>query len=81
MSEWQPIETAPRIRERVLLYVPTEMGGSYTVQIGQWDDDYKSDDPYPFWRYDGDETSRYSRAHPPTHWMPLPDPPKSQESA
>ena len=69
MSEWQPIETAPKDR-RVLLYVPDELGG-WQFQTGDYEDDWRNSPPRPFWRYDGDTAplGGYSRAHTPTHWL------------
>ena len=68
MSEWQPIETAPKDDTRILIY--SDDG----VDIGAFN---------IFW-YPGiwlrDQTAEYDNdAAPinnPTHWMPLPDPPK-----
>jgi hypothetical protein len=59
MSDWQPIETAPKDGTRVLIYEPnTEEGGSVLLgkyEDGQWHDlDFNRN---------------------PTHWMPLPEPP------
>lgn len=71
-QNWQPIATAPKDRERHLLFVPDEETSSYSRQIGSWCDDTQED---PFWLYEGERQELYSRAHQPTHWMPLPDPP------
>jgi hypothetical protein len=74
MSEWQPIETAPKDRlTNVLLWFPYD--GKYPEKcegfcfIGIWgypgeDDDICWIDPY-----DCDKLGD------PTHWMPLPNPP------
>ncbi len=74
MSEWQPIETAPRDGSDVLVF-----GGTYSseciscefygvafnaVAIAWWDERSKT------WN-GGDLVT-----HNPTHWMPLPEPPK-----
>ena len=64
MTEWQPIETAPKDGTRVLAWEYPY----YTVVF--WDDD--EEEPYtPCWKisYGGDIMD-------PTHWMPLPEPPK-----
>lgn len=63
MSKWQPIETCPKAGERVLFLAP-ESDTMSRVHIGwfnKWDE--------PCWQ---------GLAHNPipTHWMPLPDPPK-----
>ncbi|NRA59196.1 MAG: DUF551 domain-containing protein [Phycisphaerales bacterium] len=63
MSEWQPIETAPRDGTMLVLWLPHEGG------IG-WGSSGTPDDPWwgaPFGCYD-----EYMN---PSHWMPLPDPP------
>lgn len=69
MSEWQPIETAPKEGRMVLAkYVghhdhPTTL---WWLTLGQWS-----------WKYgnwnDGIEPCGLAD---PTHWMPLPEPPK-----
>lgn len=77
---WLPIASAPRDR-RLLLRVPFEAGTSHEVQIGQYDDDYRGASPRPFWRYECEGSAFslavYSRAHSPSHWMPLPDTPRA----
>ena len=64
MSEWQPIETAPR-------------GGSDNAFLG-WDG-IIVDKAWEGWTEEDDKPV-YVRADwvswEPTHWMPLPDPPK-----
>lgn len=70
MSEWQPIDSAPKDETRVLLFNRDEADftsrsrwdvrtGGFYEQLGGW-------------IYDGENPS-YSRAHAPTHWMPLPE--------
>lgn len=63
MSEWLPIETAPKVKDNWIMLYPK---GGYAPIIcfwnsGGWDDgDFNSgmrDDSF-------------------THWMPLPEPPK-----
>lgn len=79
MSEWQPIETAPKDGTFVLL-----CGGT---------GDYSSDRGWPFppvvvaqwvnlplhkhWRYASYDSGYYGEVENPTHWMPLPEPPRS----
>ena len=73
MSEWQPIETAPK--DRFILVAP----GIYTgllCGIAIWDDDDYEKNPRPFWRRLEGPNARYSRSRQPTHWMSLPEPPK-----
>ena len=74
MSEWQPIETAPKDGTHILAYrLPVGIrftNNTNPPTVVHWFDD--SDEP-------GFYTSVNERApeHPfnPTHWMPLPDPP------
>jgi hypothetical protein len=66
MSEWQPIETAPRDGAVVLLADfnrPT-----WKVYSALWDTTWRK----PSWRTI-DNRGLYDKA---THWMPLPTPPK-----
>jgi hypothetical protein len=73
MSEWQPIETAPKDGTRILLgyyYFQDEGGGSQLVAFWHqthrmWCSTYQlfvDDSPFA-----------------PTHWMPLPPPPKEPQ--
>lgn len=84
MSEWQPIETAPKTGRTLLLGYPNKLGNWRTVR-GQWmSEDYiaeyweEPDDVEPGWF----ETSEEAEDVPncwridPTHWMPLPPPPE-----
>lgn len=75
MSEWQPIETAPKDRY-ILLFRPTAPNWQRVAE-GKWDAQEHNKKPRPYWSCpwritfnDGD------RLHEPTHWMPLPSPPK-----
>ena len=76
MSEWQPIETAPRDGTVILLaWSRRNERFNTAVRPGFWDKDRKnfpwvaviegcSYAAFDAWREDG-----------PTHWHPLPDPP------
>lgn len=63
MADWQPIETAPRDGARILVW-PTRAFGQLFIEIGLRDFDgaWFTDDASPI-------------DPPPTHWMPLPEPP------
>jgi hypothetical protein len=71
--EWKPIETAPKDGTAVLLYFSNS---PHQIWIGAWV--RHSDPSYPFvWR---DPTGsilvrEWKDDVPPTHWMPLPEPP------
>jgi hypothetical protein len=68
---WQPIETAPRDgKENVLLF------DGKTVSAGGWTTDLDAGAEYEgqlgmfgWWWIEGGDCA-------PTHWMPLPEPPK-----
>jgi len=72
MSDWQPIETAPKHID-VLLLCPHR-----GVVRGRWQDDAYAQKPRPYWTNDRERIwgIRQTRDDQPTHWMPLPDPPK-----
>lgn len=63
MSEWQPIETAPKNGQRILLwglqYVMPVTGSQYFEVNG--------------WRI---QPGMNALKNQPTHWMPLPRPPE-----
>lgn len=67
--KWQPIETAPKDFSEILLFYPgTEVYDEKTL-IGFFDLDFEKWHPY------GQHWDGYTRDA--THWMPLPEPPKS----
>lgn len=75
MSEWMPIETAPK-DVIILLYRPSAIGWGM-VTLGKYNYDLYAKKPRPFWEgwlKIGDVTQW--REWQPTHWMPLPEPPK-----
>lgn len=76
MGEWQPIETAPKDGSKVL--TARGDGDKCRAVISWWNEDKYAKDPRPYWecheqRYLG---VWWARTNPPTHWMPLPPPPK-----
>jgi hypothetical protein len=89
--EWMPIETAPKDKEIILGCLPDEDGIGEHVSQGYWiaAEEDQVDQPghdagfvdcnFCYWqpsRSFGAERSRYSGRQP-THWMPLPPPPKA----
>ena len=86
---WQPIETAPKDGTRVLLYRHVLFVDGRWIdsqQIGYWDDpDIEDPDEAlfsdkAFWCLDDLRTGLpilLSESDAPTHWMPLPDRPRS----
>lgn len=76
---WQPIETAPRDRTRVLVAVPSQHAGQPMI-VGEayFDPDHEGGT----WWWSGTGSKDYFtssihevNAGPPTHWIPLPAPP------
>lgn len=80
MSEWQPIETAPKDGTTLLLAINRE------VVVSQWDAEPFCSHDNPYWldmsgccptyecfrTYDEEE---FPEGEVITHWMPLPEPP------
>ena len=68
MSEWQPIETAPKDR-RILLSIDCSVG----FCGGNWDEDKYRKKPRPYWRADVENWMGilWMRDHQPTHWMDI----------
>jgi hypothetical protein len=72
MSEWQPIETAPKDGTMVLLLEHRRAYSSSTIDFGCFEFIEISDtDGHRIY----DWTSNDGRIEEPTHWMPLPTPP------
>lgn len=74
MSEWRPIETAPKDDKSILAFIPLptmSLPENYRVLCLLWDDGGYT--TQPGWRTDTPHFMRFE----PTHWMPLPDPPVS----
>ena len=72
MSEWQPIETAPKDARRILI------SDQFGIYIAQWAQDAELGQAKtgPGWQIFSCEDCWYSYvATNPTHWMPLPEPP------
>lgn len=74
MSEWQPIETAPKDETEILVY------GEETRTIAGWGMIYSpyGDARRKGWRCEAtpDIEGHASDGIEPTHWMPLPAPPR-----
>jgi len=69
-DEWRPIETAPKTGEKILVYRPVH-DGYYIPMTGE---DYWGStmfDPEGCWM-------RSRQDCQPSHWMPLPKPPKGE---
>lgn len=71
MSEWQPIETAPKDGTRILGYGMVAFETKPSMATVRWADTYDE------WNCDPNECSEYSPEKCElTHWMPLPEPPQ-----
>jgi hypothetical protein len=74
-SAWQPIETAPKERVGPHLYEnhgPTILlgfAGTNAIKTGRWE--WHQNGRTGNWKCEGRVTFQK-----PTHWMPLPEPPK-----
>lgn len=72
MTDWRPIDSAPRDGNEILLWDPDRAVDS-RMQIGLWNDIWET----PGWQ-SCMENEALTR---PTHWMPLPDPPGAAMAA
>lgn len=77
MSEWQPIDSAPKILNKdgcsdpILLWVPADTLEPHRINIGYWWELFDA-----WCRINPNEGDTKFWAQP-THWMPLPEPPKT----
>lgn len=74
MSEWQPIETAPKDGTSFIAYTAEE-----GVDFFHWQDLSPSDAPVG-WRDSFINVYREGDPRGPTHWMPLPPPPSKPDT-
>ena len=75
MSEWQPIETAPKDGTRIWLATESVM-----KRVGRWHDGEAFERHGTIgggWRR-ADDSQKESLFFVPTHWMPLPELPKME---
>lgn len=74
MSEWQPIETAPKDGTKMILADLSDGGPvPSNIGVGAWEFVESNDwDEKPVW----DWAAYAGTTEDPTHWMPLPDPPE-----
>jgi hypothetical protein len=71
MSEWQPISTAPKDGQTIVLF------GEGLVTVGGWVSAAdQGAEPSEEYSIAADWWSLDLRNNAPTHWMPLPDPPQ-----
>ncbi len=69
---WQPIETAPK-HWKILAYEPPTIENGIEIVSGDFYTAWREGDD---WIYAVGETIDDYKICEPTHWMPLPEPPK-----
>ena len=78
MSEWQPIETAPKDGTPFFGWEEPQRGNQWPVVImwSEYDDEGKDEiGEEGFWLYCEELLADVAGEAEPTHWMPLPNPP------
>lgn len=75
MSNWQPIDTAPRDGTRILIWRPSIGRIDGRAEEGWWETQKYHNRPRPYWESTGWHGIGFKRNWPPTHWMPLPEEP------
>ncbi len=75
---WRSIETAPKDGTRILLFYPVFKHQVQFSIAGHWSEDICASRPKPYWSPDGAALYGMAtvRVSKPTHWCPLPKPPK-----
>lgn len=74
MSEWQKIKTALKNGDVVFLLGPNREENSWWATSGRWE-------KHPWWPRYGWWTERGDSVRcSPTHWMPVPAPPKPKQT-
>ncbi len=83
MTDWQPIETAPKDGTVILIFrdgVHYIREGSRTVHPARWMGEL--DPAYPWQVLCADYGADYlPAARSITHWMPMPEPPKEEDNS
>ena len=74
MSDWKPIETAPKDGTIIIAYSPHDG----RVRTMQFDSHEYRKRPQPHWRATNNFGIMWDMERQPTHWMPLPEPPKTE---
>lgn len=74
MTEWQPIETAPR--DGTLIIIAYKVFGRYRVYPASYGVGGFVDSDFAWGILDHDGSTNAVKTGEPTHWMPLPEPPE-----
>lgn len=69
MADWKPIDTAPRDGTAILVFVPSKFDAGSVLPAAWADDDEE-------WQTVGCVYPDESYDVHPTHWMPIPAPPR-----
>lgn len=75
MTEWQPIETAPKDGTLILVAYPNYRGASVTA--ARYGIGHATEDGYEWGFFDDDGEANAIKTAAPTNWMPLPQPPET----
>lgn len=87
MSEWQPIETAPRDGSHILIHTRNHGAVEAWFSPGEWSDNYECGREYngpvwvcgdDAWQVEIEEVPEGFHDSEATHWRPLPAPPRSE---
>lgn len=77
---WRPISEAPKLPEPGQYSPPiVRLWDGTRERHGYWNDDRYKKEPRPYWRYSDSNAVTNDRANQPTHFMPLPQPPKTED--
>lgn len=68
MSEWQPIETAPKDGTIIIVWPPSYRG---VTSCARFDSNKYANTPRPYWNRTDELRITESRRKPPTHWRPV----------
>jgi hypothetical protein len=68
-GRWRPIQSAPKDGTELWLYAPDESPSQF---VGR----YEVSGEYGYWAYSEELVMQVVGEAGPTHWMPLPEPPK-----
>ena len=76
MDDWRPIGTAPRDVTHILAFIPRGRGGLENYEDLMYVVMWKLPDEFSRGRYWVEVAGERCEIFEPTHWKPLPNPPK-----
>jgi hypothetical protein len=80
MTEWQPIETAPKEGALIDLWVVASRQWRPHGEASRVTDCRWLDGRWIEYTYDGDDVPVENEHYTATHWMPLPEPPNADSA-